>query len=154
METTIKVHRLVGRSFQAFALIFLIVLGAVAARIDHWMPRAFSFVCGVFAISAAFFLETHIDIQRGSIVRVARLFGLIPVWRHHWPVGEFVGIQCYCSSGDEISDTWMVTLQPRSGRAIDVKQFSVPTGENCAKAREFAGELSRLTGLEIVDHVV
>ena len=109
---------------------------------------------GCLAIASLFFQETRIDFQRGVITDVGRLLGIVPVWQRRRTKDEFAGIKCYCSSGvtNDISDTCVVALHPHSGRAIDVRQFSVRTGStDCPEARAFARELSRLTGLEVID---
>ena len=153
------VYRIASRGFQTFILVFLAALAVGFMTIDDWIFRAIGVLIGVLALSAAFFLETHIDARNGHIIRTARLFGIIRTWRREWPSSEFSGIQCLCSTkanvGDgDISDTWVVSLQPRSGRAIWVRQFSLRTGEGCLEARRFARELSQLTGLQITDHEV
>jgi len=133
-----------------------ITLTVVAIRSHHWIPRVLAVFTAVIALSLLFFQEIQIDAQRSTVVEVSRIFGVIPFSRRERTMREFSGISCRCPSRDidAISDTWTVTLHPRYGRALKVRHFSVPTGsEDCPEARAFARELSRETGLELIDYV-
>jgi hypothetical protein len=141
------------RRTQVLCLLLLIVLAIVAARIDHWIPRVCSVICGILAVSALFFQETEIDIERGRIVETVRLLGLVPVWRLARAVEDFVGVRCYCDHISEGAAIWVVSLQLRTGRPVDVRQFSADAGQDCTEAKAFAKELSDSTGLEVVDRV-
>jgi hypothetical protein len=137
-------------------LALCVALTVVTIRIPHWIPRIASFFTGVIALLLLFFRETRIDIQRGVVVEVCRFLGVIPFSQRERTMQEYAGISCHCSSGvtNDISDTWTVALHPRSGRAVEVRQFSMATGsEDCPDARAFARELSRETGLELIDRV-
>ena len=156
IESAITTHRVISRGVQIFGLALCVTLTVVAIRIPHWIPRIASIFTGVVAIALLFFRETRIDIQRRVVVEVCRVLGVIPFSQRERAMQEYAGISCYCSSGvgNDISDTWMVALHPRSGRPVDVRQFSVTSGsEDCPEARAFARELSRETGLELIDHV-
>lgn len=128
-----------------------VTIGVSAITIDDWVPRAIDILFLLAAIPAAFFMETHVDPQRGQVVRIARLFGLILSWRRILPIGDFSGIHYICKkvSGDNSDDTWIVVLKPRSGRVIELRQFTVPDGERCLEAATFAREVSQLMGLEV-----
>jgi hypothetical protein len=153
-QQTIQTHRVISRGLQVFALLLCVMLTVVAIRIPHWIPRASACLTGGLALLFLLFRETQIDIQRCTVVEVCRILGVIPISRKERTMREYSGISCHCSSGvtNDISDTWMVALHPRSGRPIDVRQFSAPTGsKDCPEARAFARELSRDTGLELIE---
>jgi hypothetical protein len=155
-ESAITTHRVISRGLQLFGLGLCVVLTGIAIRIPHWIPRVTSFITGGLALLLLFFRETHIDVQRGVVVEVCRVLGLIPFFQRTRPIQEYAGISCYCSSGvtDDISDTWMVALSPRRGRPVEVRQFSVTTGSgDCPEARAFARALSKETGLGLIDYV-
>lgn len=155
-EPATTAHRVISRGVQVFGLVLCATLTIVAIRIPHWIPRIASFFTGVVALLLLFFRETQIDVQRGVVVEVCRFLGVIPFSRRVRAMREYAGISCHCSSGvtNDISDTWTVALHPRSGRALVVRQFPVTTGSaDCPEARAFARELSRETGLELIDHV-
>ena len=153
MAPAIQTHRVISRGLQVFALVLCVTLTIVAIRIPHWLPQMSAVITGCLALAFLFFRETQIDIQRGTVIEVCRILGVIPISRRARAMREYAGISCRCSSGvtHDISDTWMVALHPRSGRPIDIRQFSVSTGsKDCPEARAFARELSRDTGLELI----
>ena len=155
-EPAITTHRVIGRGVQVFGLVLCMTLTIVAIRIPHWIPRIASVFTGVVALLLLFFRETQIDIQHGVVIEVCRILGVIPISKRVRAMQEYAGISCHCSSGvtNDISDTWTVELHHRSRRAVTLRQFSVTTGnEDCPEARAFARELSRETGLELIDHV-
>ncbi|EEF60619.1 hypothetical protein [Pedosphaera parvula] len=155
-EPRLKTYRVISPGVQIFGLALCVALTAVAIRIPDWIPRICGFFTGFVALLLLFFRETRIDIQRGVVVEVCRILGVIPFSRRERRMQEYAGISCHCSSGvtNDISDTWTVALHPRSGRAVALCQFSVTTGsKDCPKARAFACELSRETGLELIDYV-
>ena len=155
-EPTITTHRAISRGVQIFGLALCVALTFVAIRIPHWIPRISAVFTGGVALLLLFFRETQIDVRRSTVVEVCRILGVIPFSRRERTMREYSGISCQCSSGvtNDISDTWTVALHPRSGRAVEVRQFSVPTGsEDCPEARSFARELSRETGLELIEYV-
>lgn len=146
--------RILPLPLQISALVLCWTLTIVAMRIPDWMAIVAGLITGCLAIAFLFFQEIHIDFQQGVITDVRRLLGILPVWQRRRTKEEFAGIKCYCASGvtNDISDRWVVALHPRSGRAIDVRQFSVVTGSaTCPEAQAFARELSRLTALEVID---
>jgi len=154
-ESAITTHRVISRGVQIFGLVGCVALTVVGAGIPGWIPRLASIFTGVVALLLLFFRETRIDVQRRVVVEVCRVVGVIPFSRRERSMQEYAGISCYASSGvtHDISDTWTVALHPPSGRAVEVRQFSVTTGsEDCPEARAFARELSRETGLELFDH--
>jgi hypothetical protein len=110
----------------------------------------------VLAVSMLFFVETQFDLQRGKVIRVARFLGFLPVWQREEAMSKFAAIRCYnAGSMDNMLETWIVSLQPRGGgRAMVVGKFkgSIREGRAGAEAEEFAQELSKLTGLDVVDH--
>ena len=148
-EATITVHRVMMRRTQVICLVMLIVLAAVAGCIDHWIPRLCSIICGIIAVCALFFPETHIDVQRGQVTEVARFLGVVPVWRRQRAMSDFIAIRCYCHGDSESTATWLVALQPHTGWPVDVRQFSAPSGQDCAEAKEFALAISSSTGLKL-----
>jgi hypothetical protein len=155
-ESGITTHRVINPGVQIFGLVLCVALTIVCIRIPHWIPRIVSIFTGVFSVLTLFFRETRIDISRGVVVEVCRILDIIPFSKQERSIQEFAGISCYCSSGvtNDNADTWTVSLHPRSGRAVEVRQFSVTTGsEDCSEARAFALGLSRETGLELIDHV-
>jgi hypothetical protein len=157
MTAALQTHRVISRGLQVFALLLCVTLTAVAIRIPHWLPQMSAVITGVLAFLLLFFRETQIDIERGTVIEVCRILGVIPISRRERSMREYSGISCRCSSGvtHDISDTWMVALHPRSGRPIDIRQFSGPTGsEDCPEARAFARQLSRNTGLELIEHTL
>jgi hypothetical protein len=155
-EPAVTTHRVISRGVQIFGLVLCVALTVVAARIPDWIPRIASIFTGLVALLLLFFRETRVDVQRRVVVEVCRVLGIIPFSKRERAMQEYAGISCYCSSGvtNDISDTWTVALHPHSGRAVEVRQFSVTSGsEDCPEARAFARELSRETGLEMIDHV-
>ena len=156
VEPAAKTHRVISPGLQIFGLAICVALTVVAIRIPHWIAHLSAVFTGGIALFLLFFRETQIDVQRSTVAEVYRILGVIPFFRRERTMREYSGISCYCSSGvtNDISDTWTVALLSKSGRAVEVRQFSVPTGSrDCADARAFARELSRESGLELFDHV-
>jgi hypothetical protein len=136
---------------QVFALVFVIILGTVAAQFPHWLARTWSVLCGIMAVGLLFFRETHIDIERRIATEVTRLLGIIPLPVRERAFAEFQAIRCFCHSSSDISDTWVVALRPRRGHETWVRKFSTGVGDDCPAARDFAHELSATTGLELLE---
>lgn len=155
-ESTITTHRVISRGVQICGLVLCVALTVVAIRIPHWIPRISAVLTGGVALLLLFFRETQIDVQHSTVVEVCLILGVIPFSRRERTMREYSGISCHCSSGatNDISDTWTVALHPHSGRAVEVRQFCVPTAnEDYPEARVLARELSRETGLELIDYV-
>jgi len=155
-------YRLLPLRVQIWGLVLCWTLTIVQMRIPHWMPRVGSVFTGCLAIAFLFFPELRIDFQQGVITESHLFLGLLPVRQRRRTKDEFAGIKCKCyrsSDGhrssyatDNVTDTWVVELHPRSGRAVAVRQFSgAPGSADCPEARAFARELSALTDLKVID---
>jgi hypothetical protein len=130
-------------------LVLFTLLAVMCSRVSGLGTAMFT----VAAIITLFFTETHLDFQRGQVIRVARLLGFLTVWHRDQAMSGFAGIQCdNATSG--VWETWRVSLKSSTGRAIVVRTFmgSIREGRAAADAQEFAQELSKLTGLGVVDH--
>jgi hypothetical protein len=153
---TITTHSVISRGIQTFGLVVCIALTVCFARVsgDGWIPRIACAFSGFVGVLLLFFRETRIDVDKRFVMETCRLLGLILVWWRERPFDEFRGIECYCSSdlkGDDISSTWQVALRPLSDPVIEVRQFYSKPGERSLEAEAFARELSRQTGLELID---
>jgi hypothetical protein len=148
-NATITVHRTMGRSLQVFALAFVIVLGVVAVRIPHWIPKLCAAICALVALGLLFFRETHIDLRRKVATEITRLLGFIQMGNRERPFAEFQAVHCFCHGSSDGVATWVVALRPRRGHEIWLRQFSTGASEDCPAARDFAQDLSDATGLEL-----
>jgi hypothetical protein len=128
------------------------VLAIGAGCIDYWVLRVCSVMCAALAVCLLFFPEIQIDPFRGRVVKVDRFLGILPVLQRERLITDFEGIHCHARGGAE-DTTWLVALHPRTGRDVIVRQFSAPADHDCLEAREFARELSSLTGLKVIDPV-
>jgi hypothetical protein len=154
MPPTIERYRVLPLQVQVFGLALCWTLTIVAISIPNWIPRVASVFTGCLAIAFLFFMEVRIDFERGVITEVGRLFGVLTVWQRLRKKEEFAGIRCYCSHAEdsESAAEWIVALHPQSGRTIYIRQYFGPRGSaDCPEARAFARELSRLTGLKVID---
>jgi hypothetical protein len=144
--------RVMPLRLQISLLAFSIVLAVMSV---HAKQTIGAVVFAVLAVSMLFFVETQFDLQRGQVIRVARFLGVVPVLHRERAMGDFATIRCYnAGSVDNMLETWIVSLQPRGGRAMTVRRFkgSIREGRAGAEAEDFAQELSKLTGLEVTDH--
>lgn len=141
MEPTITVHRTMGRGLQIFALVFVVVLGAVAIQIPHWMPRVWAFICALIGLNLLFFRETQIDIERRVATEVTKFLGFIQVSQRERAFSDFQAVRCFRKSSDAAGVTWYVALVPGRGHEIWVRQFTTGAGEDCPTAQDFARDL-------------
>jgi hypothetical protein len=98
--------------------------------------------------------ETCFDIVDGVLDRRWKLLGVLTVFRHRLPLSQFQQV-CWQSVGSwdqssfHNSYAWKVGLESISGRRVFVSYFNAPAGRVCEEAKQFALELSKLTGLPL-----
>ena len=106
---------------------------------------------GLMAIFSVVPSETRFDCGHRVIKRGWNLFGVLTVFRRRLSVANFRQICWRRIEGSEAGDwpTWMVGLERISGRPVYVNCFNAKDDHVCDEARQFAIELSKLTGLPL-----
>lgn len=101
--------------------------------------------------------ETRIDRARRIVERHWKLFGRFSLWHRTFSLETFcfIGWQCWRSGeGHTEPNTWRVGLERCEGKELFVVQwFHVARGSQCTEPKEFARELSELTGLPLRDEI-
>jgi hypothetical protein len=98
--------------------------------------------------------ETHFDSANRVIERRWRFLGLLTVFRRRLALAQFRQV-CWKAVGswDEAARSnlyaWKVGLESASGRRVYLNYFNAPATPVCEEARQFAIELSKLTGLPL-----
>ena len=117
----------------------------------RWIGMVLLGVVGLLCLLPS---ETRFDSAKRLIERRWRFLGVLTVFRRHLPLAQFRQV-CWQSVGswDESSAcnlyAWKVGLERISGRRVYVSYFNAPAGRVCEEAKEFAIELSKLTGLPL-----
>jgi hypothetical protein len=145
--------RLLSWPVHIIALVLCSALTIVAFQIPNVVVWIVGALTGCMAIWLLFVQETCIDFDAGSVTSTLRLFGVFKIWERPRDREEFEGVRYYCSSGvtHDIADTWIVTLKARVGRDLNLRQFSVDTGDpTCEEAKTFAHEIGSRFGLPVV----
>jgi len=98
--------------------------------------------------------ETRFDSASRVIERRWKFLVVLTVFRRRLPFARFRRV-CWQSVGswDQSSAcnlyAWKVGLERISGRRVYVSYFNAPAGRVCEEAKQFAIELSKLTGLPL-----
>ncbi len=117
----------------------------------RWIGMVFLGVVGVLCLLPS---ETRFDSANRVIERRWKLLGLLTVFRRCLPLAQFRQV-CWKAVGswDEAARSnlyaWKVGLERASGRRVYLNYFNAPATPVCEEARQFAIELSRLTGLPL-----
>ena len=83
------------------------------------------------------------------------LLGLLTIRRRQWPLAEFRQI-CWQSVGsweEGAGCAWKVGLERSSGQRLFLSFFDARPNCRSAEAKQFALELSKLTGLPLSDEI-
>jgi hypothetical protein len=138
--------------FAGVALAFMFSLWLKGEPgIGRWVGIVLLEVMGVLCLLPS---ETCVDLAKRVLERRWKFLGLLTVYRRRLPLAQFQQI-CWQSVGswDESSPNnscaWKVGLESFSGRRLFVSYFNAPAGRVCEEAKQFAIELSRLTGLPL-----
>ena len=99
--------------------------------------------------------ETRFDSTRRVVEHRRTFLGILTLRRRQWPLAEFrqIGWRSVGSLEEGAGRTWKVALERSSGQRLVVNYFDV--SRNCTNedARQFAVELSKLTGLPLSDEI-
>ncbi len=119
--------------------------------LGRWIGVALLSVLAVLCLLPS---ETRFDSAKRAVERRWKLLGVLTVFRRRLPLAQFRQI-CWQSvgswdeSGTSNMHVWKVGLERVSGRRVFISYFNAPAGQVCAEAKEFALELSKLTGLPL-----
>ena len=95
--------------------------------------------------------ETRFDFTKLLVEHRWMLLGILTIRRRQWPLAEFRQI-CWRSVGsweEGAGRTWKVGLERTSGQRLFVSYFDSRSNVRCEEAKQFALELSKLTGLPL-----
>ncbi len=143
-----RTRLLSGAGALAFAV--LLWLGGEPGP-GRWVAIVFLSMVGVLCLLPS---ETRLNSAHRVIERRWKLLGCLTVFRRRLPLAQFRQV-CWKAAGSWDGTArsnlyaWKVGLERASGGRVYVTYFNAPATPVCEEARQFAIELSKLTGLPL-----